>query len=67
MAWEAIQMRPDITRAIFSMDGYCVWDPSLVTDEHGRHHLFFCGVKPSADRHESVITAVSLNPKGGNP
>jgi hypothetical protein len=41
MAWEAIQMRPDITRATFTMDGYCVWDPSLVTDAHGKHHLFF--------------------------
>jgi hypothetical protein len=22
------------------MDGYCVWDPSLVTDAAGKHHLF---------------------------
>ena len=34
-------MKPEITRAIFSMEGYCVWDPSLVTDAQGRHHLFF--------------------------
>ncbi len=34
-------MKPGITRAIFSMDGYCVWDPSLVTDAEGKHHLFF--------------------------
>jgi len=42
-------MSPDTTRAIFRMDGYCVRDPSPVTDEEGKHHLFFsrCAMKLS--------------------
>jgi hypothetical protein len=28
--------------------------------------VFFCGVKPSSDLHESVIAAMSLNPQGLN-
>lgn len=34
-------MKPLATRAIFAMDGYFVWDPSLVMDAAGNHHLFF--------------------------
>lgn len=29
------------TQSIFEMEGYCIWDPSLVTDSEGKHHLFF--------------------------
>ncbi len=32
---------PIEAHAVFSMEDYCVWDPSLVTDADGKHHLFF--------------------------
>ncbi len=36
-----IVTNPVEPNAIFEMDGYCLWDPSLVADANGKHHLFF--------------------------
>ncbi len=36
-----IVTKPAKASSIFGMEGYCVWDPSLVTDATGAHHLFF--------------------------
>ncbi len=36
-----ISTQPLLPQSIFGMDGYCVWDPSLVQDAKGEYHLFF--------------------------
>lgn len=30
-----------LRQSVFSMDGWCLWDPSLVKDADGEYHLFF--------------------------
>lgn len=62
-------MNPSITRAFFAMDGYCVWDPSLVTDAAGKHHLFFSRWPISEGfeawvTHSEVCRATAATPLG---
>jgi hypothetical protein len=62
-------MTPSVTRALFAQRGYCVWDPSLVTDADGRHHLFFSRWPASAGfeawvTHSEVCRATAETPFG---
>jgi hypothetical protein len=61
--------RPGKCLSVFSMDGYCVWDPSLVKGPDGTWHLFFSRWPMAAGfeawvTHSEVCRAVAESPFG---